>query len=93
MQPTSSGPSLIPDSFISSVETQILSPLITLLALGAFILFAYGVFELIRKGGNEEARRTGRQHVIWGLVGLAILFGASVIVKLISNTAQSFGNL
>lgn len=89
MQPTTQGPDLIPNSFITSIETQILSPLITLLALGAFILFAYGVFELIRKGGNEEARRTGRQHVMWGLIGLAILFGASVIVQLITKVATS----
>lgn len=89
MQPTSSNPPLIPDKFISSVETQILSPIITLLALGAFILFAFGVFELIRKGGNEEARRTGRQHVMWGLIGLAILFGANIIVQLITKVANS----
>lgn len=89
MPPTTSGPSLIPDSFISSIEKQILSPIITLLALAAFILFAFGVFELIRKGGNEEARRTGRQHVMWGLIGLAILFGASIIVQLITKVANS----
>ncbi|HWU24169.1 MAG TPA: hypothetical protein VN086_00225 [Candidatus Paceibacterota bacterium] len=88
-----SGPSLIPDTFIKSIEAQILSPLITLLALGAFILFAFGVFELIRKGGNEEARIKGRQHVMWGLIGLAILFGASVIVQILQNIAGSFKSL
>ena len=88
-----SNPPLISDKFISSVETQILSPIITLLALGAFILFAYGVFELIRNGGNEEARKTGRQHVMWGLVGLTILFGASVLVDIISKTATSLNSL
>jgi len=81
----STPPPIIPDSFIASIEKQILSPIITLLALGAFILFAFGVFELIRKGGNEEARRTGRQHIMWGLIGLAILFGASVIVQLMTK--------
>lgn len=89
MQPTSANPPLIPNSFITSIETQILSPIITLLALAAFILFAFGVFELIRKGGNEEARRTGRQHVMWGLIGLAILFGADVIVQIITKVAHS----
>lgn len=84
---------IIPDTFITSVETQILSPIITLLALGAFILFAYGVFELIRGGGSDEARKKGRQHVLWGLVGLAILFGASIIVQIIQKSANSIGTL
>lgn len=81
------------DTFLSKVEAQILTPLITLLALGAFILFAYGVFEMIRNGGNEEARKTGRQHVIWGLVGLAILFGATTLVAIITKIANSFNSL
>lgn len=87
--PSSSPPPLIPDKFISSIETQILSPIITLLALGAFILFAYGVFELIRKGGDEAARRTGRQHIMWGLVGLAIIFSATVLVQIITKVANT----
>lgn len=80
-------------SFLGKLESQILSPLITVLALGAFILFAYGVFELIRKGGSEEGRKIGRQHVIWGLLGLAVLFGASTIVAIIGKVAGSIGSL
>ena len=81
------------DSFLGKLESQILSPLITVLALGAFILFAYGVFEMIRKGGSDEGRKVGRQHVIWGLVGLVILFGATTIVSIIGKVAQSVGSL
>ena len=81
------------DTFLSKVEAQILAPIITLLALAAFILFAFGVFQMIRNGGNEEARKIGRQHVIWGLVGLAILFGATTLVAIITKIANSFNSL
>ena len=85
-------PSLIPQTFISSIEKQILSPIIALLALAAFILFVFGVFELIRNAGNDEARQKGRQHVMWGLIGLAILFGADVIVQIITKIANSIAS-
>ncbi len=73
------------DTFLSKIESEIIDPLITLLALGAFILFAYGIFEFIRGADNEEKRKAGQQHILWGLVGLVILFGARTIVGIMTK--------
>ncbi len=70
-------------AFVTKVQDQIINPAITVLALLAFILFAYGVFEFIRGADNEEKRKTGQQHLIYGLVGLTILFGARTIVEIL----------
>lgn len=77
------------DSFLAKVEAQIIDPIITLLALAAFILFAYGVFEFIRGADNEEKRKTGQRHMIWSLVGLTILFGAKTIVSIMTKIVGS----
>ncbi len=77
------------NTFIGKVETQIIVPAITVLALAAFILFAYGVFEFIRGADNEESRKTGQQHMIWGVVGLAIMFGAKTLVLIVQKIVAS----
>jgi uncharacterized membrane protein len=85
---TSTGIPLV-DTFLGKLETQIINPAITLLALAAFVVFAWGVVEYIRNAANDEKRAQGQQHIIWGLVGLFILFSAAAIVHIISSTATS----
>lgn len=70
---------------MDKVESQIIDPIITLIAFAAFILFAWGVVQFIAGAGDEEKRRTGRQHMLWGIIGLAIVFGARVIVTILGN--------
>ena len=72
--------------FLRKVEVAIINPIIELLALAAFILFVWGVVEFIANAGNEEKRKTGQQHMLWGLLGLAIMFGAQGIIALLAGT-------
>lgn len=73
-------------SFILGLEREILAPLVTLLALGAFVLFIWGVVNMIRNGENEEKRSDGQKHMIWGIIGLVIIFGANAIIKILTST-------
>jgi len=77
------------NAFIGKVEKAIIDPLITVVALAAFILFVYGVVEFIRNADNDEKRKTGQQHILWGIVGLAILFGAKTIVSILQKIIAS----
>jgi len=72
--------------FLEKVQNAILTPIITLLSLGAFLLFIWGIVEFIAGSENEEKRQSGQQHMIWGLIGLVIIFGANAIVSLIKAT-------
>lgn len=74
------------ETFMAAVEREILSPLLTLIAIAAFAVFVFGVVEFIRGADNEEKRRAGQQHMIWGIVGLVIIFGANAIIAIISAT-------
>lgn len=80
------------DTFISRVQEQIIDPIITVLALAAFVLFVFGIVEFIRGAEKPEAQEKGKQHMIWGVIGLAILFGANAIVTIIGNIANSIAN-
>ncbi len=68
------------------MEAAILVPLITLLSLVAFVLFVWGVVQFIAGAEDEEKRKTGQQHMIWAIIGLAIMFGANAIITLIKLT-------
>lgn len=74
------------NSFLASVVTQIINPIILLLAATAFVVFLWGVFEFIRQAGDEGKREEGRQAILWGLAGLVIIFGAYGIINLALST-------
>ncbi|MDE1925381.1 MAG: hypothetical protein KGH79_04385 [Patescibacteria group bacterium] len=74
------------NSFVGKVVVQIINPIILLLAAGAFVLFIWGVFEFIMNAGNEKERETGKQAILWGIIGLVIIFGAYGIINLALGT-------
>ena len=74
------------NSFIGKVEKAIIDPLITLIALAAFVVFVWGVVDFIANAGNEEKRATGQKHMLWGFIGLTIMFGAKAIVAIAAHT-------
>ncbi|HYE23296.1 MAG TPA: pilin [Candidatus Paceibacterota bacterium] len=69
------------NSFLETVTREIIDPIITLMALGAFVVFVWGVVKFIKNADNDEKRGEGKQHMLWGLVGLAIIFGAFAILN------------
>lgn len=74
------------DSFLSKVVVEIVNPIILLLSALAFVVFIWGVYEFIAHAGDETKRKEGRQAILWGLVGLVIIFGAYGIINLALNT-------
>lgn len=61
-------------------------PLVTLVSLAAFVLFVWGVVQFIAGADNDEKRKIGQQHMIWGIIGLVIMFGANAIIAVIKQT-------
>lgn len=74
--------------FLHKIERELINPLITVLALVAFIVFVWGVVQFIANAGDEEKRSIGKRHMVYGLIGLAIIFGAKAIIAI---AAGSFG--
>ncbi|MFA6408266.1 MAG: hypothetical protein WCW36_02210 [Candidatus Paceibacterota bacterium] len=74
------------DVFLGRFITQIINPIILLLAASAFVVFLWGVFEFIAHAGDATKRKEGRDAILWGLVGLVIIFGAYGIINVALGT-------
>lgn len=69
--------------------TYILNPVIILLLAVALMIFVWGIVQYIANSDSEEARRKGRSHIIWGLVGLVIMVSVRGIIELLRSTIDT----
>ena len=74
------------NGFIANVDSMIINPIIGLLFALAVVYFLYGVFEFIMNQENEEKKTTGKQHMIWGVVGITIMMGVFMIMNMLLTT-------
>ena len=74
------------DQFIFNVNKLIINPLILLLFALALVYFLYGVFEFILNQENDEKKTKGKTHMMWGIIGIVIMMGVFMIMKIIMNT-------
>ncbi len=81
-----SGAADVVTGFLCKVVTEVVNPLILLLSAGAFIVFLWGILVYIRASGEPEKRRVGGSGILWGFVGLVIIFGAYGLINLATGT-------
>ena len=74
------------ETFLGNIKKEILTPIATALIAIAVLYFMWGVFEFIQGAGSDEARSKGRQHMLWGVIGLFIMVSVVGILNLICDT-------
>jgi len=79
------------DTFVKKVDKLIVNPLIIMLFALALVYFLWGVFEFISNQENEEKKTTGKKHMIWGIIGLTVMFGVWTILNMVLNTLNISG--
>ena len=53
----------------------------------AFITFLWGVYNYFILGATDEKNRAdGRQFVLWGIIGFAVIFSIWGLVNIVSGT-------
>jgi phosphate/sulfate permease len=81
---------LDPDTVLQKIVTEIFSPLYKLTVAIAFVYFLYGVMKYIHDMRNPQEKNTGKQHLLWGMIGLFIIFSVGGILNIFGSI---FGNL
>lgn len=72
--------------FVAAINDAILFPLIALMIGIAMVVFLYGAYEFIANADNDSAREKGKQHILWGTVGLFVMVSAMAILEIAANT-------
>ena len=75
-----------PRTVVRNIKVNIINPIIVLLFSLALLYFLWGVFDFVRNSSSEDKRNDGKQHMLWGIIGMAIMVSAFGIVNLICNT-------
>lgn len=73
------------ESVVNTLKTKILTPIENILIVAGTLLFLWGVVEFIAGASSEDKRTEGKRHMIWGIVGLAIILGARGIIRILEN--------
>jgi len=57
-----------------------LGAIILILKLAAVIYFIYGIGKYVGAGGDTAKAKAGRSAMLYGVIGLAVIFGVDVII-------------
>ena len=71
---------------------KILNSIIPLLLALGMIYFIWGVVQYVI-GGDEENKKKGRDHIIYGLIGLSVMVGVWGLVNIVIKTFGLSGGL
>ncbi len=74
------------NTLMNSVNRVVINPLIILIFALALVYFLYGVVQFLLNSENEEARNSGKSHMLWGVIGMFIMVAVFGIMRLILNT-------
>ena len=74
------------EDLVQGIATHIVNPIIRVFFAVALAFFLWGVISMIASGEKEEARQKGRDHILWGLVGMGIMIAAFSLLKLVTST-------
>ena len=73
-------------ALLNSIIDNIVNPFIYLLLILAFLYFFWGMLKFISNADNDEARSTGKKHMVWGIVGIVIMVSAYSILRMVAAT-------
>ncbi|HET8580858.1 MAG TPA: hypothetical protein VFL98_00065 [Candidatus Paceibacterota bacterium] len=68
--------------------TYVFDPAIFLIFSLGFLYFLFGIVVFLQNGANPEKKEEGKQHMIWGIVGMFIMVSVGGIISIIDNTFQ-----
>ena len=74
------------DQLIAKFGLYIIDPLLLVIFAAGFFLFMWGLFEFMVNVNSGADREAGKQHMIWGTIGMFIMVSVYGIIALIDST-------
>ena len=74
------------NAWVTKLEAAILFPLMILMSAVAMLVFLWGMYEYVLNASDQEARSNGKQHMLYGIIGLLVMISAYGILKIAAAT-------
>ena len=75
-------------TIIGKIETNVVNPILTLFFAVALLVFIWGAFTYIAHADDSTKRSEGGKGMLYGIIGMFIMFSVFGIIKLIASTVQ-----
>jgi len=79
------------DDIVFSVNKLVINPLIVFIFALAVVYFLYGIFQFVSNQDSEEKKTIGKNHMMWGIIGIVVMMGVFTILNMIINTFEIKG--
>jgi uncharacterized membrane protein YidH (DUF202 family) len=77
-------------NIIQRITDAVLQPIVTLLMAAAVAYFLYGVMKFVKDQTSEDAQGDGKRHMLWGIIGIAIMVSVYGILNFINSFVLQF---
>jgi uncharacterized membrane protein len=77
------------DTLLKKINKALINPLIVLVFAIALVYFLYGLVDFIANPDNTDKREEGKQHMLWGVIGMFIMMAVFTIMRILANTLGS----
>lgn len=74
------------DELLYKLNAKVINPVIEFAFIIALVVFLWGVMQYIRGAANQEKRKEGREHMLWGVIGFVIMLGVFGIISILTRT-------
>lgn len=71
---------------LDKIQTLILAPVEKVIFAAGFLLFVYGLVEFLWNIDEGGSQSEGKQHMLWGIVGILVMVSTMSIIAIIENT-------
>lgn len=71
---------------VGKLTSAFINPALALIFSIGLLVFIYGLVEFMWGLSQEtDKKKEGKQHMLWGLIGMFVMVSAIAIIKIISN--------
>jgi hypothetical protein len=74
------------NEIFQKIVDNIIAPAVMFIFALATLIFIWGLIGFFMRGDDEEARKTGQNHILWGVVGMAIMVSVYGIVRFVFSS-------
>ena len=74
------------DAVLQRLNTFVVAPIMMVVFAAGFLLFMWGLVKFMWNVGEGGDQSEGKQHMLWGLIGMFLMVSIWSIIALIDNT-------